>query len=178
MASLGPNEFINMANVRRQIWGILIVATGLVILTQIGFRSLIFQPCNLRIWWITLKSNRTTLLHNVKLCASFEIHRRIQIGVTVRKLSIWVKIGVFLSHVTFKFDGWSQKSWENNRAPPLYYVKLCASFQSHRWIQIGVTVRKRSIGVKTGDFLSCVTLNFVRWPRTRQIWGISKLPPA
>ena len=38
------------------------------------------------------------------------------------------------------------------RAPPLYYVKLCASFQSHRWIQTGDTVRKLSIWVKIGGF--------------------------
>ena len=50
------------------------------------------------------------------------------------------------------------------RAPLLYYVKLCASFQSHGWIQTGVTVWKRSIRVKIGDFLSCVTLKFDGWP--------------
>ena len=32
---------------------------------------------------------------------------------------------------------------ENNRAPLLYYIKLCASFQIHRWSQTWVTVRKR-----------------------------------
>ena len=31
---------------------------------------------------------------------------------------------------------------ENNRAPLLYYIKLCASFQSHGRIETGVTVRK------------------------------------
>ena len=44
---------------------------------------------------------------------------------------------------------------KNNRAPFLVYVKLCASFQSHRWIQTGVTVRKRQIWVAIGDFLPC-----------------------
>ena len=53
---------------------------------------------------------------------------------------------------------------ENNRAPLVYYTKLCASFQIHRWIQIGFTVRKRSIWVKIGNFLSCVTLKFDGWP--------------
>ena len=53
---------------------------------------------------------------------------------------------------------------ENNRAPLLYYIKLCASFQIHWWIQIGVTVRKRSILVKIGNFLSRVTLKFDGWP--------------
>ena len=31
---------------------------------------------------------------------------------------------------------------KNNRASLLYYVKLCASYQSHQWIQTGVAVRK------------------------------------
>ena len=53
---------------------------------------------------------------------------------------------------------------KNNRAPVLYYVKLCASLQSHRWIQTGVTVRKCSIRVKIGDFLFRMTSKFDRWP--------------
>ena len=52
---------------------------------------------------------------------------------------------------------------ENNRAPFLFYIKLCASFQSHGLIQSGVTVRKRSI-LKNRHFLSRVTLKFDRWP--------------
>ena len=44
------------------------------------------------------------------------------------------------------------------------YVKLCASFQSHWWIQTGVTVWKFSVWVKIGDFLSPVTSKFDRWP--------------
>ena len=50
------------------------------------------------------------------------------------------------------------------RAPLLHYIKLCASSQTPRWIQTGVTVRKRSIWVKISDFLSCVTLKFDEWP--------------
>ena len=46
---------------------------------------------------------------------------------------------------------------ENNRPPLLYYIKLCASCQSHGWIQTGVTARKRSNQVKIGNFLSRVT---------------------
>ena len=49
---------------------------------------------------------------------------------------------------------------KNNGAPLLYYVRLCASFQIHWWIQTGVTVWKRSIRVKIGDFLFHVTLKF------------------
>ena len=53
---------------------------------------------------------------------------------------------------------------KNNWAPVLYYVKLYASFQSHGWIQTGVTVWKCSIRVKIGGFLSRVTLKFDKWP--------------
>ena len=53
---------------------------------------------------------------------------------------------------------------KNNRAPLLCYFKLYASFRSHRWIQAGVTVRKRPIWVKINDFFSRVTLKFDVWP--------------
>ena len=53
---------------------------------------------------------------------------------------------------------------KNNRVPLLCYLKLYASFHSHRWIQAGVTVRKRPIWVKIDDFLSRVTLQFDVWP--------------
>ena len=51
-----------------------------------------------------------------------------------------------------------------NRAPLPYYLKLCASFQSHGWIQTGFTVLRRSIWGKIGTFLSRVTLKFDGWP--------------
>ena len=41
---------------------------------------------------------------------------------------------------------------ENNRASLLCCFKLCATFHSHRWIQTGVTVRRRPIWVKFDDF--------------------------
>ena len=76
-------------------------------------------------------------LYYVKLCASFQIHRfkqdlqsgNVNSGQNCRffvpcDLEIWCMI------------------LENKMAPLLYY-KLCASFQIHRWIQTGVTVRKR-----------------------------------
>ena len=79
-------------------------------LAQIWSKSSIFQPCHLKIWWMTLENNRATLLYYIKLCASFQIHRWIETEVTVRKHSIWVKIGDFLSCVTLKFDGWPWKT--------------------------------------------------------------------
>ena len=42
---------------------------------------------------------------------------------------------------------------EHNRAPFLYYINLCLSFQIHQWIQTEVTVEKRPIWVKIDNFL-------------------------
>ena len=55
---------------------------------------------------------------------------------------------------------------KNYRAPLLYYIKLCATFQSHQWIQTGVTVRKHSIRVNIRDFLFRLTLKFDGLPST------------
>ena len=41
---------------------------------------------------------------------------------------------------------------QKNRASLLCCFKLCATFYSHRWIQTGVTVRKRPIWVKFHNF--------------------------
>ena len=60
---------------------------------------------------------------------------------------------------------------KNNRAPLLCCFKLCASFHSHQWIQTKVTVRKRWIRVKIGDFSSRVTFKFDGWP-WKSIWHL------
>ena len=60
-----------------------------------GQNQRFFFPCELEIWWMTLKNNRAPLLCYIKLCASFQSHRWIQTGVTVQKRSIRVKIGNF-----------------------------------------------------------------------------------
>ena len=88
----------------------LIVATGLVILLKLDSNCQLFSTCDHEIWWVTLKNNMAPLLYYVKLWASFQIHRRILTGVTVRKCSIRVKIGDFLSRVILKFDGWHWKT--------------------------------------------------------------------
>ena len=63
---------------------------------------------------------------------------------------------------------------KNNRAPLLCCFKLYASFYRHQWIQTKVTVRKRSIRVKIGDFF------FPVWPWNltddlEKQWGASSL---
>ena len=83
-----------------------------------------FILCDLEIWWMTLQNNRGHLLYHIKLCASFQSHWWSQTCVTVRKRSIWVKIGNFLSLVTSKFDEWPWKTTGH-----LFYTTL--SFVHH-----------------------------------------------
>ena len=60
-----------------------------------GSKSVIFIPCELHFWWMTLKKNMAHLRCYVKLCASSCSHRCIQTGVTVLKHSVGVKISNF-----------------------------------------------------------------------------------
>ena len=140
----------NKANLRD-----LIAPTGQVILLKLDSNRRFFIPCDLEFWWMTSKNNRAPFLSYIELCASFQIHRWIQTRVIVQKRSIRVKTGdVF---VLCDLEIWWM-TLKKNRAPLLCYVKLCASFQSHRWIQTKVTVRKRSVRVKSAIFCPM-------WPR-------------
>ena len=98
-------------------------------LTQIGFKSSIFQPCDLEIWLMTSKNYRAPLLHYIKLYASSQTPRWIRTAIAVRKRSIRVKIGDFLPCVTLKFNGWPWKTIGH-----LFYV---ASSFMHHFITIG-----------------------------------------
>ena len=86
----------------RQIW-------GLVILLKFDPNHRFFSLCDLEIWCMTSKNIRTPLLYYIKLCVSFQIHRWIKTEVTLRKRSIRVEIGDFLSLVTLKLYGWPWK---------------------------------------------------------------------
>ena len=59
----------NKANLRD-----LIAATGLVILLKLDSNRRFFSLCDLEIWWMTPKNNRTPLLCYFKLSASFRSH--------------------------------------------------------------------------------------------------------
>ena len=69
-----------------------------------------FVLCDLEIWQMTLKINRTPLLYYFMLCAAYQSHQWIQTGVTVRKRSIWVKISDIFARMTPEFDGWPWKT--------------------------------------------------------------------
>ena len=108
---------------------------------------------------MTLENKRALLLYCVKPCASFQSHGWIQIGVTVQKCSIWVKISDFFVPCDLEIQWMTLK---NNSAHFLYYIKLFAWFQSYLLIQTLVTVWKHFIRVKIGNFLVLCDLEIWR----------------
>ena len=95
------------------------------------------EPCDLEIWWMTLKNNRAPLLSNIKLCASSHHHMWIQTGVTVWKRLSWV-----LTSVTLTFDLWP---WHFARTSFLSLEITPENFMMIRWwehSQKGVTDRQ------------------------------------
>ena len=109
---------------------------------------------------MTFKNNRAPLQCYFKLCEAFRSHWWIQTGVSPETPNLG-EIRQFLKPCDLEI--W-QMTLQNNRAPPLCYFKLCASFHTHWWIKIWVTVRKRSIRVKIDEFFSRVTFKFYGWP--------------
>ena len=123
-------------------------------LTQTGFKSSNFSVC------VTLKFDqwpRKIIGHLFYTTSSF-LHHFKSIGELKLELQsgnakFGYKSAIF---APCDLEIW-QMTFENNRAPHLTYFKLCASFHSHWSIQTVVTVRKRPIWVKIGDFLPRVT---------------------
>ena len=106
-------------------------ATNVVLnyINMVSIAHLHFVPCDLEIWRMTLnKANLRDLIAatGLVILLKFDPNHRF---FSPCDLEIW----------------WM--TLENNRAPLLYYIKLCASFQIHQWIDTEVTVRKHSIRV-------------------------------
>ena len=128
-------------------------------LTQIGFKSSIFQP----VWPWNLMDDlekqwgTSSILHQA-LCiisnpsVNSNWSYRLE---TLNSGQIWW----FLSRITLKFGGWPWKTIGHL----FCYFKLCASFQNHGWIQTGVTVWKHPIWIKNQQFFVPVTLKFDGW---------------
>ena len=147
---------INKANPRD-----LIAVTGLVILLKLDSNCRFFSPRDLYIWLMTSKNKRAPLLYCIKLCAPFQIHWWIHTGVSVRKLSIQVKICDFFSCVTLQFDGWPWKSTGH-----LLYTALSVvhHFKAIGKFNFTLKSRKPPFGSKSAIFLFGVTLKFDGWP--------------
>ena len=116
-----------------------------------------FVPCDLEIWWMTLKNNRAPLLlYYVKLCPSFQSNRWIQTWITVRKRSIWVTISNFLFRVTLKFEGWPWKIIGHLCYTTPSFVHHCKAISELKF-------ELQSENTQFGS-MSCMALKFDEWP--------------
>ena len=115
---------------------------------NLGQTGQFLEPRDLEIWRMTFKNNREPLLCYFKLCASFRSYWWIQTGVSPETPNLG-QIWRFLEQCDLAI--W-RMTLENNRAPLLFYFKLCAPFRNHWCIETWVTVRKRPIWVKFDYF--------------------------
>ena len=117
-----------------------------------------FVLCDLEIWWPW-----KAIGHLFYTTSSFVHHFK-----SIGEVKLELKSGN--SQFGSKFVGFFYPTWpwnltndlENNRAPFLYYIKLCASFQSHGWIQTGASPDTFNWG-QNRRFVSRVTLTFDVW---------------
>ena len=129
-------------------------------LTQIGFKSLILRPCDLEIWWMTLK----IIWHVFYTTSSFVYHF---ISISEFKLELQSRkpnlghIRHFFSCVTLPFDVWPWKTIRH-----LFYAS--SSFVYHI-----VSISKFKLELQSGNaqfgsnwkiFESHVTFKFDGWP--------------
>ena len=70
-----------------------------------------FVLCHLEIWRMIVQNNRALLFCYFKLCASFHIHRWIQNGITIWKLSICGKSWLSYSVWPWNFTDDLEKQW-------------------------------------------------------------------
>ena len=138
--------------------GDLVAATDLVILLKLDSNHRLIGPCDLEIWWMTSKTTRhlmyttSSFVHHFKSICEFKL--KLQSG----NAQFGSKIDDLWSCVALKFDGWS---WKNKRVPLLYYIKRCAAFQNHWYIQTGVEMLNSG---QSWRFLDRVTLKIDGWP--------------
>ena len=115
---------------------------------RFGSKSAFFVPCELENWWRTLKNKGH--LNSMLLQGLYHF-----IAIGQFKLELQSRNAQFGSKSTIFCPVWPWNltdDLENNRTPLLCYFMICAPFHSHLWNQTGVTVRKRPIRVKIGDF--------------------------
>ena len=147
--SWNQNYFYKKANLRD-----LIAATRLVILLKLNSNHRFFSHGTLKFYWWPRKIIAhlfyitSSFVHHLKPLGEFELQLLSGNAQFGSKSAIFAPCDIEIQWMTLK----------NNRDPLLCYIKFCASFQSHRWIQTKVTVRKRSIRAKMGHFFCPV------WP--------------
>ena len=136
----------------------LIAATSLVILRKIGFKSSIFRSMWSSNVMVDLEKHKgTSSVPHQALSIISDPLVNSNFSYSPETLNLGLNWWFF---VLCDLEIW----WitlTNNRAPVLCYFKPCKSFQSHRWIQTGLTVWKRSIPLKICDICPLWPWNFM-----------------
>ena len=113
--------------------------------------------------WLTLKFDgwpRQMIGHLSYTTSSFVHHF---VAIDEFKLELIAQLGWKLTIFALcDLEIW-RMTLKNNKAPPLCYFKICASFLIHRWTQAGVTVWKSPIWVKIRVFCPVRPWNLT-WP--------------
>ena len=108
-------------------------------------KSVLFVPCDLEIWQMTLKNNRAPLL----CCLKFHSHQWILTGATVRKRPIWVKIDDYLSRIklcaSFHHNVKSNWSYSTETAKLGFDLCDCDFPTTSEWSTILLTTKVRLI---------------------------------
>ena len=117
------------------------------------------------LWNLTNDIEKQQSGHLFQATSSFVHHFKsigeVKLGLQSGNSQFGSKLVIFLSGVTLKFDGWPWKTTGHLFYTTLSFVhhfKAMCEFKSR------VTVRKRSIRVKIGNFLSRMTMKFGGWP--------------
>ena len=145
----------------------LIAATSLVIFLKLDSYHRLISLCELEIWRMTLKRKGTSSILHQALCIISNPLVNSNWSYNPEKPNSGKNSRFF---VTCDLEIWWM-TWKNNRAPLLYHIKLCATFQSHWFIQTGATVRKYWIWVRIGDFF--VPHDLENWRMTLKQKGTS-----
>ena len=135
---------INKANL-----GDLIALTGLVILLKSDSSRQFFSLCDHIIWLMTSKNNSHLFFTTSSFMRHFKAIGELKLVLQSGNAQFGSKLAHFF--VPRDLDIWWM-TLKINRASFLYHVNLCASFQNYGWIRTGVTVRKRQLWVKIGNF--------------------------
>ena len=115
--------------------------------SQFGQNRRFLEPCDLEIWWMTLKNNKAPLLSNIKHCASFHCHMWIQTGVTV-----WKRLNGVMTSVTLTFDLWPWHFAWTSRRPmvitPENFVMIRWWDHSEKGVTDGRTTKQKEVFYK------------------------------
>ena len=122
---------------------------------------ILFGPCDLEIWWMTLKEKNKQYGTSSMLLKTSCVISKPSVN------SIWSHgPETFKSVLNWRIFGpCDLENWlltlKNNRAPLLCHPKLYAQFRSHMWLETGVRLRK----YPDGKFvLTSVTVDLWPWP--------------